>query len=269
MAREHGILAKNGGQIVKEFAKEKGIDTTKLDGRRDGSRMRAKKLKMPGGKISVPCHKTQQAVKHDWQKMIESGQLTLGEPCSPYKLTRYTVVHGEIKQTEVEVYGRKISLYTIRKALLLKQEKYMRLHTDEQIVAMTRDELISVLQLARQAFDNTADDNKLRELLIKIERTRTLAIWHDHSTLLGRGYVLITAKVIYDTAVFKSQHEIESSQAHAHNIQSEIEQPQLHMLALCSSSVEDQAALIVDRKQCIQELSITLHATNGVPITMN
>ena len=72
----------------------------------------------------------------------------------------------------------------------------MRLHTDEQIVAMTRDELISVLLLALQAFDNTANDNKLHELLIKIERTRTLAIRHNHSTLLGRGYVLITAKVI-------------------------------------------------------------------------
>lgn len=85
LVAEHGISAKNGGQIVKEFAKEKGIDTTKLNGRRDGSRMRAKKLKMPGGggEISVPCHKTQQALKDDWQKMIESGQLTLGEPCSP------------------------------------------------------------------------------------------------------------------------------------------------------------------------------------------
>ena len=93
VAREHGILAKNGGQIVKELAKEKGIDTTKLDGSRDGSRMRAKKIKMPGGEISVPFHKTYQAVKDDWQNMTESGQLTLGEPCSPYKLTRYTVVY--------------------------------------------------------------------------------------------------------------------------------------------------------------------------------
>ena len=46
---------------------------------------------------------------------------------------------------ELEVYGLNISLYTIRKAPLLKQEKYIRLHTDEEIVAMTRDELISVL----------------------------------------------------------------------------------------------------------------------------
>ena len=50
--------------------------------------MRAKKLKMPGGEISVPCHKTEQSIKDDWDKMIASGELTLGEPCAPYTLTQ-------------------------------------------------------------------------------------------------------------------------------------------------------------------------------------
>lgn len=107
----------------------------------------------------------------------------------------------------------------------------------------------------------------LRSLVQKYERTRTFAIWHDHSTLLGKGYVLITAKIVYDTAVFKSQNEIESEVSHATTIQREIEQPQLHILVVCSSSVEDQAALIRDRKECIQELSIPLQASNGVNIT--
>ena len=50
------------------------------------------------------------------------------------------------------------------------------------------------------------------------------------------------------------------------NIQAEIEQPQLHILALCSSSVEDQAALISDRRECIQELSINLQDSKGTLI---
>ena len=78
VAQEHGISAKNGGQIVKEFAKENGLDTTKLDNRKGGSRMRAKKLKMPGGEVSAPCHKTVEAVKEDWVKMIELESLLLG-----------------------------------------------------------------------------------------------------------------------------------------------------------------------------------------------
>ena len=47
VAREHGISAKNGGQVVKEFAKERGIDTENLDNTKERVRMRAKKLKMP------------------------------------------------------------------------------------------------------------------------------------------------------------------------------------------------------------------------------
>lgn len=154
VAREHGIHSKNGGQIVKEFAREIGINTTKLDGRRDGVRMRAKKLKMPGGEISVPCHKSEQSVKDDWSKMITSGQLTLGEPCAPYTLTRCRIVQGCLQETQVEVFGRKIPLLKIRKTLLLKHEKYMRLHSDEDISAMTRVELENILKLARQTVPN-------------------------------------------------------------------------------------------------------------------
>ena len=71
----------------------------KLDGRAEGVRMHAKKLKMPGGEISVPCHKTTEQVKADWAGMIKSGRLTLGEPCASYKLTKYTIVDGEVKKT--------------------------------------------------------------------------------------------------------------------------------------------------------------------------
>lgn len=50
VANDHSISAKNGGQIVKEFAAENGFDVTKLDKRSGTKRMRARKLRMPGGK---------------------------------------------------------------------------------------------------------------------------------------------------------------------------------------------------------------------------
>ena len=49
------------------------------------------------GKVSVPCHKTVEAVKEDWVKMIESGELILGEPCTPYKVTRLLLM-GKLKK---------------------------------------------------------------------------------------------------------------------------------------------------------------------------
>lgn len=128
---------------------------------------------------------------------------------------------------------------------------------------MPRVEILSVLNRAQVAFDT---DDQLRVLLKKLERTRTLGLWHDHSSLLSKGYVLITVKIIYDTAVFKTQHEIEDEENYINNVHNQVEQPELHMLAICSSSVEDQAALIGDRHSCIQDLSIPLHDSKETPI---
>ena len=120
----------------------------------------------------------------------------------------------------------------------------MRLHTNEELENMGRDELTRILNLAQVVFDANADNQQLKEFLRKLERTRTLAIWHDHSTLLGKGYIMVTAKILYDKAVFKTVSELG---VHVDSIQSIIEQPELHMLAVCSSAVEDQALLIGDR----------------------
>ena len=35
----------------------------------------------------------------------QSSRLTLLEPCAPYKLTKYTIVEGEIKKTEMKING--------------------------------------------------------------------------------------------------------------------------------------------------------------------
>ena len=266
-AREHGILAKNGGQIVKEFANEIGMDTTKFDGQPKQQRMRARKLRMPGGEIAVPCHKTPQEVKADWDQMIQSQRLTLGEPCAPYTLTKYSVVNGQLQKTEMEVYGIKIPLLEIRKKLLKRHEEYMHLHTDKQLQEMSRIRLLSILQNGESSSSNEATHQELVEMVARLERTRSIAIWHDHSTVLGQGYILITAKVVYDPMVFKTQEEIESeSSTKMEKLQSMIEQPELHMLVACSSSLDDQATLISDRNSCMRELSVTLPTSNGIQI---
>ena len=45
-----------------------------------------------------------------------------------------------------------------------------------------------------------------------------------------------------------------------------IEQPELHTLVACSSSLDDQAALINDRNSCLRQLSATLPTSNGIEI---
>ena len=63
-------------------------------------------------------------------------------------------------------------------------------------------------------------------------------------------------------ADFKKDDELQ--QGADTNIQSYIEEPEIHIIALSSSSQEDQAALISDRLECIKELMTT---TNGIVVT--
>ena len=73
-----------------------------------------------------------------------------------------------------------------------------------------------------------------------------------HCTILGRGYILLTAKVLYDLAVFNSSriHALSSKY-----VQAFFEEPEVCTIAIPSSSIIDQAALIADCKSCVQHMS--------------
>ena len=67
IAREFNIPGLNGGQTVKEFASENGINVFDLDKCPPNTRIRARKLRMPRGEISVPTHRTEKGIKEDRQ----------------------------------------------------------------------------------------------------------------------------------------------------------------------------------------------------------
>ncbi len=257
-ADEFHIKGSNRGQIVKEFAIENDIDVTELDKRPMKNRLRARKLKLPGVGISVPTHPTATEIKKEWQNMLRNGQLTLGEPCHPQTITKMLIMDGEVKKTENVVYGRKIPLMEIRKKLLAKHEDLMHLHSDEEIDKLNNEELQQLLVSKRITVPIDSTENQLKELIKRIERTRTIACWHDHSTILGKGYVLVTTKVVYDPAVFKAQQDM--------NTQAFIEEPEIHIIAMSSSSIEDQAALIEDRLDCIREMKLPLETKKNIKI---
>ncbi len=47
------------------------------------------------------------------------------------------------------------------------------------------------------------------------------------------------------------------------NIQATVENPAIHFLVACSSSVEDQAAIVQDRIECLQSPIVT---SNGIEV---
>ena len=141
----------------------------------------------------------------------------------------------------------------------------MHLHSNEELDSMSLTELKEQLAKRNIKAPSTTTESNLREKLKKSEQTRTIAIWYDQSTLLGHGYILITVKVVYDTAVFKYNSDL-SQDSPIKDIQAYIEEPEVHILGLSSSSAEDQAGIIPDRISCLQTLDSLLTSSGSVPV---
>ena len=106
------------------------------------------------------------------------------------------------------------------------------------------------------------------ELLKQAQRSRAIYFWHDHATILKMGFVMVTVHILYDPVVFYTDNEYQELNPGADvNIQAEVEQPEIHLLAFGSSSVEDQAALIKDRLSCLLELPEPVKTETGIEIT--
>ncbi len=265
LGRKYGIPGKNAGQVVKEYLQSQGIDTSSIDGRVSNTRVRARKLRMPGGEISVPCHSTISTVKDEWLKKIEQGVYSIGEQCSPKQLTMVKAENSRVITKEVTVSSRKIPLTEVREKLLRKHEKWMRLMTNEQIDAMSREEAVLFLKQIHQPTCDLTCTEEVHELVKQCQRARTLGVWHDHDTLFGHGYIMVTIQVFYDPAVFLTDDEAKES-IPGRDIQSVVELPEVHMLAICGSSHAEQAALIPDRVSCLSDLDKALTSSNGCSV---
>ncbi len=138
---------------------------------------------MPGKDISVPSHLTPEQIKEEWLQMIQTGELTLGEQCHPCTIQKYHTSNGNVTKSETTVYGRKIR--DIREELIQKHEEYMHLHTDREISEMSVIELTKELKQKNIRIPHDTGIESLREKLKQSERTRTIAVWHDHATILG------------------------------------------------------------------------------------
>lgn len=268
LATELNIPGRNKGQVLKEFASKENFDIQRLEKKDSPStpRIRRHKKKLTCQEISMPCLPTPKSVKQEKQALIDSGELTLGEPCTPHTITKCLVaLDGEVKTIQINLVGRKIPITYLRKSLLLKYKKYMRLSTDAEIQQMTEEQILSLLSIANHQPPNVYSLGQLQSELATIQRTRNIAIWHDHSTILKNGYILFAIRIVYDAAVFLTESEYSSLTLK--NIQETVEQPVIYIISPSSSSPSDQIALIGDRVECLQEMAIPLKASNGVVVS--
>ena len=78
----------------------------------------------------------------------------------------------------------------------------------------------------------------------------------------------MTVHVLYDSAVFLSteQYERKTGEKLRYDVQTIIEEPELYMLCLSSSSASDQVASISDRLACLQYLSSPTKSSLGIDV---
>ena len=227
VARNHGIQGGNAGQVAKEFAEAHAITTMTTPTRKPTQRPCKKRL--PGSFVSIPSNPPIGMVEAEIKTMLTSGRFTLGEECTPYKVTKYVPINGVLTPQDTLVHARKVPLRQLREKLLQNQEKYMR--------------------------------------LTPTNTSRSLCMWHDHATILKMGFVMVTVHVMYDSTVFYTDEEYSQLHPGANvSVQSEVEQPQIHILSAGSSTVEDQAAIVGDRLSCIADLQTPITASDGTEI---
>ena len=103
--------------------------------------------------------------------------------------------------------GRKHSLAEIRKKRVHQHLKYMRLMTDQEIKKLTRERILQLMSIAHYHAPPSATIDKLQQQLAVLRWSRTLAVWHNHSTVLWQGYILFAIWVVYDTGVDLTEDE--------------------------------------------------------------
>lgn len=271
IAREHGIPGANGGQVAKEFAETHGINISLIQSSTPNRKttVRPTKKRLPGTDIAIPSNPPLSSIDRELKSMVASGHFILGEECAPYSITRFRIVNDQLSPQDVTVHARKVPLKEIRERLLHKHSQYMRLTPTRILNSMTTAELTERLKALHYSTCSTMTREQLCQLLVCCERTQSLALWHDHATILKTGYIMLIIHVMYDPLVFYT--DVEYHQKNPNNptvsVQSQVEQPEIYLLSAGTSTVEDQAALIGDRFDCLSDLSAPIETNDGIQIT--
>ena len=84
-------------------------------------------------------------------------------------------------------------------------------------------------------FGNTRTENECHQYVFKQMSTRHFAMWHDHSTICGCGYILVTCKEIYNSTTYYTNEEYKALTGQTVDISAAVERPYVHMIVAGSS----------------------------------
>ena len=202
----------------------------------------------------MPAPPSQKVMAQLDVSLVESGKLKTGIPCVPVTIEKR--VKGEIRTTEA--HSPQFTLRDIRQSLLNRHEKFMRLHSEDDIATMCHDDLVAILKGSSQVDVSAKSTEELRQLLAQHESKRCLWMWHDHSSLASHGIIAVIVDVIYNPVLFFTPR--------SPGVQEFVKEGEIHFIAHGSSSLADQACIIPERLAELEGLDEPLCTSRGVHV---
>ncbi|CAG2258088.1 unnamed protein product [Mytilus edulis] len=264
----------NGGQIIQEYARSKGINTIKFKSKVYKNQRayfrrvrRAKKVvTVSRTKISLPTPRQSSHLKKDIKVKIASGDLYLGEEIAPKDIISTTITDGKLQQKTTVIHGRKFPLVRLRRIALQEQVSsgVLRYFSDQEYDSLTMDQLTSrYIRIGQKPPAGTLSD-KIEHLKLT-ERTRKIKLWHDHSCILNHSYVCFTISWLYDPANYFTDTEYQEKYKDRKPIVFKvyIEKPKLYIFGQSGSSDVEQSSYTAVRIEDLQILSEPITADNG------
>ena len=250
LARKYKLTCKgkrpgNGGQVLRCFAKYKGVDVDKfnqhlrISGRDYTRRIRRPKKRIFKSKISYPTSRPGKCLNAILKDKVAKKEIYIGEKIVPKDLVDNKINDdGNLIENTNRVFGRKIPLkYIIQEETeRLHKEGVLRLTTDNEYQTLEKEEILNRLENLGIS-TNSMNQIEALDKLKQTERTRHLRMWHGHSSILNHTFVNFMTSFLYDPANFLPDEEFKTNfpERKPVSVQSVVERPNLYIFGQSGS----------------------------------
>ena len=132
---------------------------------------------------------------------------------------------------------------------------------------MTDDQVTERLKVLGEITDyDKLTNSELTEKLKKMERTRHLIVWSDHSCIMNHGHLLLTVNCLYDPAFYHTREEMMVKMGADIDVEAIVQTPQLYILGRCTDKLCDQLCYVHTRMEDVQALTNLVNSRQGVQI---
>ena len=237
-----------------------GIDVSRfntekrISGRDYVQRIRRARHKLLYKKVSIPTSQPTRKLHSEIRRRLNNKEIYVGEKIAPKTYKRNRITSGGIlEESDVTVHGRKIPLEHIRRQMNIDHGRFLRWKKEDYVDLAEETVRERLLKLN---VDVPSNPTAGLDELMKLEHTRNLKVWHDHSDILNHSYISFMISALYDPAVFLTDDEYKERYPDSPpvDVQAVIERPYLYILGQSKSIDVDQFSYTATRLEDLNSL---------------